>query len=152
MIYGSLAGRVTMTRELFSADPRAGPADLARGSVFLQTCSCLPEGHSRDPRVLPAGPKLYHTCRFLPEGLFRADIPNSERIIIGCRTIIPGVSDEAYNIRRTPGSMKPYYNCIHAHMTEAEPMYEYVHTKYLRDMTRKQKSKSSKGLKAEMRK
>ena len=69
-----------MTRELFSADPRVGPADLTRGSVFLQTYSCLPEGHSRDPRVLSAGPKLYHACRFLPEGLSRADVPNSKRI------------------------------------------------------------------------
>ena len=55
--YGSLAGRDPMTRELFSADPRVGPADLARGSVFLQTDSCLPEGHSLDPRVLPSRSK-----------------------------------------------------------------------------------------------
>ena len=69
-----------MTRELFSADPRVGPADLARGSVFLQTYSCLPEGHPRDPRAGPAGPKFYNTCRFLPEALSRGDTPNSERV------------------------------------------------------------------------
>ena len=69
----------TMTRELFSADPRVRPADLARGSVSLQTYSCLPEGHSRDPRVRPAGPNLCITCRFLPEGPSRADTPNFER-------------------------------------------------------------------------
>ena len=80
MIYGSFAGRVTITSELLSADPRVGPADLAGGSVFLKTYSCLPEGHSRDPRGRPAGPKLYNTCRFLPEGVSRADIPNSDRI------------------------------------------------------------------------
>ena len=69
-----------MTCELFSADPRVGPADLARRFVFLQTYSCLPEGHSGDPRVLPAGSKLYDSCRLYPEGLSRADVPNSERI------------------------------------------------------------------------
>ena len=69
-----------MTRELFSADPRVGPTCLARGSDFLQTYSGLPEGHSRDPRVLPGGPKGYDTCSFLPEGLSRGDTPNSERI------------------------------------------------------------------------
>ena len=58
---GHSRGRVTMTRELFSADPRVGPADLTRGSVLLQTYSCLPEGHSRDPRSRPTGPKLYYT-------------------------------------------------------------------------------------------
>ena len=40
-----------MTRELFSADPRVGRTDLARGCVFLHTYSCLSDGHSRDPRV-----------------------------------------------------------------------------------------------------
>ena len=74
------SGRVPMTRELFSTDPRVGPADLACGSVFLQTYSYLPEGRSRDPRVLPAGLKRYNACRFLPEGLSRSDTPNSERI------------------------------------------------------------------------
>ena len=68
-----------MTRDLFSADPRVRPADLARRSVFLQTYSCLPESHSRDPRVWPAGRTLNNTYRFLPEGLSRA-VPNSERI------------------------------------------------------------------------
>ena len=62
-----------MTRELFSADPRVGPAALARGSVLLQTYSCLAEGHYRGPRVR-------NTCRFLREGLSRGDTPNSERI------------------------------------------------------------------------
>ena len=74
------SSRVTMTRELFSANPRVGPAGLARRSVLLQTYGCLLEGHSCDPRVRLAVPKLYNTCRFLPEGLPRADIPNSERI------------------------------------------------------------------------
>ena len=55
--YGSFAGPVTMTRELFSADPRVGPADLARGYFFLQTYSCLSEDLTRDPRVRPAGSK-----------------------------------------------------------------------------------------------
>ena len=68
-----------MTRELFSADPRVGPTDLARGSVFLQMYSFPSEGHSRDPRVVPAGPNWYDTCRFLPEALSRGDTPNSER-------------------------------------------------------------------------
>ena len=48
-----VVGHFHPTRELFSADPRVGPADLARGSVFLKTYSCLPEGHSRDPRSCP---------------------------------------------------------------------------------------------------
>ena len=69
-----------MTRELFSADPRVGPAYLAGGSVTLQICGCLPKGHSRDPRVLPAGSKSYYTCLFLPDGLSRADAANFERI------------------------------------------------------------------------
>ena len=44
--------RVTMTRELFFADARVGPADLARRSVFVQTYSGLPESHYPcDPRV-----------------------------------------------------------------------------------------------------
>ena len=41
-----------------------------------------PEGHSREPWVLPAGPKLYNTCQLLPEGLFRGDTPNTECIYI----------------------------------------------------------------------
>ena len=69
-----------MTRELFSADPRVGPAYLAGGSVILQSGRCLPKGHSRDPRVLPAGWKLYYTCRFFPDGLLRAEVANFERI------------------------------------------------------------------------
>ena len=70
-----------MTRELFTGDSRVGLADLYRGSTFLQTFSCLPKGHSsRDPRVPPVGPKLHNSCRFLPERLSRADVPNSERI------------------------------------------------------------------------
>ena len=69
-----------MTRKLFSADLRVGPADLARGSVFLQTYRCLPEGHWRDPRVPPAGPELYNGCSFLAEGLSGVIIPTSERI------------------------------------------------------------------------
>ena len=90
----SLASRVTMTYELFSADPRVELADLARGSAFSQTYSCLPEGRSRDPRVLPAGPPLSRRYSEL-----RAHIR-------ACRTIIPGISDEAYIIWRTPGRMK----------------------------------------------
>ena len=36
-------GSGTMTRELFSADPKVGPTDLARGSAFSQN-SQLPAG------------------------------------------------------------------------------------------------------------
>ena len=43
--------RVGSPWPVVSADPRFEPADLARGSVFLQTYICLPEGHSRGPRV-----------------------------------------------------------------------------------------------------
>ena len=44
-----------MTRELFSADPRVKPADLARGSAFFKLTA---EGHCRAgaPRVGPADP------------------------------------------------------------------------------------------------
>ena len=73
-------GQVTMTRELFSADPWVGPAYLAGGSVIFQSYSCLPKGQSRDPRVLPAGSKSYCRCRFLPDGFSRADVANFERI------------------------------------------------------------------------
>ena len=52
-----------MTRKLFSADPRVGPADLARGSVVLQAYSRLPEGDSRDPQIRPVGPKLYYKIK-----------------------------------------------------------------------------------------
>ena len=69
-----------MIRELLSADPRVGHADLARGSAFFQTYCCLPEGYTRDPRVLPADPKLYNICRFFPEGLSRGDTTISKRI------------------------------------------------------------------------
>ena len=72
------SGRVTITRELFSADPRVEHADLARASVFFKlAAACLPESHSRDPPVLPADPKLYNTWCFLPEGPSRGDTPNA---------------------------------------------------------------------------
>ena len=58
------SGRVGSGHEVFKMsrvgsghDPRVGHADLTRGSAFLQTSSCLPDGHSRDPRIRPAGPK-----------------------------------------------------------------------------------------------
>ena len=40
--YGSFAGPAIMTRELFSADPRVKPTDLARGSAFFKLTA---EGH-----------------------------------------------------------------------------------------------------------
>ena len=62
--FSNLPGRVGSVHDVFKMsrvrsghDPRdtdhsrIGPADLVRGSVFLQTYSCLPEGRSRDPRV-----------------------------------------------------------------------------------------------------
>ena len=56
-----------------------GPTGLAHGSVFLQTCSCVPEGRLGD---LPAGPNLcnINTRRFRARGLSRADTPTSQRI------------------------------------------------------------------------
>lgn len=48
---GSFMSRVTMTRELFSADQRVGPGDLANRCFFLKTHSYLLEGHSRDPWI-----------------------------------------------------------------------------------------------------
>ena len=119
--WGHASGRV-MTREIRVTSgsgrhnpwvvfgwPRIGPAYLAGGSVFLPTYSCLPEGHSCDPLVLPVSPKFYNTCRFLREDLSRADIPNFERISyrVPCRPITPSISDEAYIIKRTPGLVIP---------------------------------------------
>ena len=91
------SGRV-MTREIQVTrgsghnDPRVvfgRPAGRPRGSgpqirifanVQLPDEGPPPEGHARDPWVLPVGPELYNTCRVLPEGLSRGDTPNTERI------------------------------------------------------------------------
>ena len=94
---GSLAG--VMTGELFSAGPRVGPANLARGSVFLQTYSCLPESNFRDPWV--------RNDIFLPEGPISCRYSELQASIIACRAITSGISDEAYIIRRTRSRMKP---------------------------------------------
>ena len=52
---GRFAGQAIMTRELFWADPRVKPADLARGSAFFKLTA---EGHGRAgaPWVRPADP------------------------------------------------------------------------------------------------
>ena len=98
------SGRVTMTRELFSADPWVRSAVLNCGSVCLQSYSCLPQGHSsRDPWVVSAGPKLYYACHFLPEGPSHADISNSERTSSRLEKFYQALA------MRTPGRMRPYY-------------------------------------------
>ena len=66
VMYGWFAGRVTMTREFFSADPRAWPADRYFGKVQL------PAGR---PPLWLAGPKL-HSETHLP---FPARRPLSSR-------------------------------------------------------------------------
>ena len=102
-----IAGEIRVTRgsghrdpRVFAADPRTGPTDLARGSVLLQTCSCPTEGQSRDPRVRPAGSKLMPPLarRPISGGYFEL-----QAHIIPCRTIAPGISDEA-SLLVYPGS------------------------------------------------
>ena len=97
-----IAGEIRVTRgsghrdpRVFAADPRTGPTDLARGSVLLQTCSCPTEGQSRDPRVRPAGSKLMRPLARRP---FSGGYFELQAHIIPCRTIAPGISDEAFII------------------------------------------------------
>ena len=113
-----------MTRELFSADPRVGPADLARGSVCLQTYSCLAEGHSRDPRVrnytiLAASrlnaslvpifrtPSTYHSAKHIYTRYYEA----TRHTFIG----------------RTPCRMNSWYNCIHVHIYPVSQTKQATH-------------------------
>ena len=53
---GSLAGQAIMTRELFSADPRVKPADLARGSAVVKLATAEDHCRAGAPRVGPADP------------------------------------------------------------------------------------------------
>ena len=66
--------RVTReTRKLFSADPRVGPADLAGGSVFSQTYSCLPEGESSKIVTRGSGPRV-RSYTTLPASCLKASL------------------------------------------------------------------------------
>ncbi|CAM9953323.1 unnamed protein product [Laminaria digitata] len=58
----------------------------------------MPMLRGSDPRIRPAGSKVFKTCRFLPEGLSRADTPNSEAAQLGC---LPG--PQAAQLARLPG-------------------------------------------------
>ena len=69
-----------MTRELFSAGPQVGLAGLARGSVFLQTCSYTSQKAAFVTPGPARGPKLVQRKTVAvspPEGLSRADSPTS---------------------------------------------------------------------------
>ena len=68
-----------MTRELFSADPRVKPADLARGSAFsnLQLRAVAVQApRGSDPRIR----KSYKTYRFLPLSCGCSDHMSSQRV------------------------------------------------------------------------
>ena len=73
-----------MTRELFSADPRVKPSDLARGSAFFEL-TAVSEGHCRvgAPRVRPADPYIIQN---LPLAASLVPMLRSY-VITACRTV-----------------------------------------------------------------
>ena len=69
-----------MTRELFSADARVKPADLARGSAFFKNLElreiAVQAPHGSDPRTR----KSYKTYRVLPLSCRCSDHMSSQRV------------------------------------------------------------------------